>query len=119
MNDCFKAVSFEGFSPIAKAIGEFPSNFCDFTPYVILTWQDFYKTEYAFLGSTLVLRHKVDGEYYYSPLTDEPESVVNALFEALKCESITLSLLDEKNAKKLANSFNTSDAIASTRFITK
>lgn len=112
MNDCFKAVSFEGFSPIAKAIGEFPSNFCDFTPYVILTWQDFYKTEYAFIDSTLVLRHKVDGEYYYSPLTDEPVNVVNSLFKKLEAESITLSLLDKKKVEKLTASFDTTNVTA-------
>ena len=69
MNYSFKAVDYEGLSPIAKVIGDVPFDFCDFTPYVIFTWQKYYDTHFAVIDDSLVLRHNINGELCYAPLT--------------------------------------------------
>lgn len=107
MTDDFKAVDFEGFSPIAKAIGDFPFNFCDFTPYVILTWQKYYSSAFAVLDGTPILRHTVDGEYCYTPLTSDPIKGAKSLLKSK--DSVRMSLLTEKQVKALEKVFLVSD----------
>lgn len=104
MNDSFKAVDFEGFSPIAKAIGDLPSNFCDHTPYVILTWQKYHETAFAEIDGYPILRNTVEDEYCYSPLTGDITGAVKALLS--RYDSITLSPITEESATALSEAFD-------------
>ena len=65
----FKAIGFENLSPIVNAIGEFNLKFCDYTPYVILAWQKYYASAFAELEGYPIIRHTVDGEFCYSPIS--------------------------------------------------
>ncbi len=109
MNNCFKAVNFGDIPPIANAVGGFPTKFCDHTPYVILTWQDHYKTKYALIDGAPVLCHTVDGEEYYSPISNDIAKTVKALFDIEKKEAVTLSVISENDVDVLKSSFDTSE----------
>lgn len=106
MIDTFEDVSIEGFPRIAKAIGESPSPLCDFTPFVIFTWRDFYKTKYTILENSLVLRHTVTCGECFSPLTTDIVKAVEELFEKEGKDTVTLSLITEGDLEKLKSSFN-------------
>ncbi|MBE6700435.1 MAG: DUF2156 domain-containing protein [Ruminococcaceae bacterium] len=101
----FKEVSFEGFSPIGKAIGDFPSNLCDFTPFVILTWQKFNKTEYDIIDSHLFFKYLLDGKNYYSFLSSDTTEAIKTLFLSLNTDTLSLSLISEKILVELRDSF--------------
>ncbi len=107
MTDIFKAVDFEGFSPIAKAIGEFPSIFCDHTPYVILAWQKYYNSAFAVIKGHPILCHTVDKKHCYAPLTSNVTDAATALLD--NADSICLSLLTEEQVKCLCEKFRVSD----------
>lgn len=110
MIDDFKAVDFEGFSPIAQAIGDLPFNFCDFTPYVILAWKKYYNSAFAVIDGLPVLRHTVDGEHCYTPLTSDTVGATEALLK--REESVRMSLLTEAQAKELEESFSVTEAVS-------
>ncbi|MBE6651409.1 MAG: DUF2156 domain-containing protein [Ruminococcaceae bacterium] len=103
MNYSFKAVDYEGLAPMTKVIGDVPFNFCDFTPYVIFTWQKYYDTHYALIDDALVLRHNIDGELCYAPLAKDILSVAEKLVSGE--ESVSLSPLCEADVKKLTEKY--------------
>ena len=103
MNYSFKAVDYEGLSPIVHAIGDVPFAFCDFTPYVIFTWQKYYDTHFSVIDSSLVLRYVINGEYCYAPLTNDIVSVAEKLIEAE--DFVSLSPIYEEDLKKLSESY--------------
>ncbi len=109
MIDTFEDVSTEGFSRIARAIGESPSPLCDFTPFVIFTWRDFYKTKYAFLENSLVLRHTVTCGECFSPLAPDIVTAVEELFEKEEKDTLTLSLICENDLERLKKAFTVED----------
>lgn len=102
----FKAISFENFSPIAHAVGEFNLKICDFTPYVILAWQKYYNSAFAKIGDYIVIRHTVDGEFCYSPITDDITRAVSVLLQ--DSESVNLSLISEEQAELIKKQFSIS-----------
>ena len=107
MTNDFKAVNFEGFSPIAKAIGGLPFCFCDFTPYVIMAWQKYYNSAFAVLDGLPILRHTVDGESCYTPLTTDTVGAVNALLK--NADGIRMSLLTEAQVKEISHCFSVTE----------
>ena len=109
MIDTFEDVSIEGFPRIVKAIGESPSPLCDFTPFVIFLWRDFYKTKYAFLESSLVFRHTVTCGECFSPLAPDIVTAVEELFEKEGKDTLTLSLIRENDLEKLKENFTVED----------
>lgn len=107
MNYSFKAVDYEGLSPIAKVIGDVPFNFCDFTPYVIFTWQKYYDTHFAIIDDSLVLRHNINGELCFAPLTKDVVSLCGKLLEGE--QYITFSLVTGNELNSLKESFEIMD----------
>ena len=105
MIDTFEDVSIEGFPRIARAIGESPSPLCDFTPFVIFTWRDFYKTKYTFLENSLVFRHTVTCGECFSPLSTDIVKAVEELFEKEEKNALTLSLVTESDLERLKSFF--------------
>lgn len=103
MTNSFKAVTFEGFSPIASAMRDFPSTFCDHTPYVILIWQKYYDTAFAVVNGYPILRNTVNGEYCYSPLTNDITAAVSSLLDVYGC--VTVSPLSDKEKELLSREF--------------
>lgn len=103
MNDKFEKVSFETFSPIAHAIGDLQSQFCDHTPYVILIWSKYYDSAFATIDGYPILRNTVDGVQCYSPLTKDVVGAVGTLLEYK--DSLTLSLLSEEQMKAVSENF--------------
>lgn len=108
MTSDFKEVSSEGFSVIAEAIGKSPSALCDFTPFVLLTWQRYYKTAYLPLSSGIALRYEIDGKYYYTVISSDPAKCIEEMLDTLGKEKIALTLIDEGTRERLIRSFKLS-----------
>ncbi|MBR6632772.1 MAG: DUF2156 domain-containing protein [Clostridia bacterium] len=113
MNDCFKEVSVEDLSPIVSTVGAFPSDFCDFTPFVIWAWQRFYKTEYAIMDGALILKHKIDNEDCYALLSKDAVKATEALLKELSYSTLTLSLVSFDQLQKLKEAFDVTQEEAS------
>lgn len=104
MTSDFIEVSSEGFSVIAEAIGKSPSALCDFTPFVLLTWQRYYKTAYLPLPSGIALRYEIDGSHYYTVISDDPAGCLGEMLEFLGVGQIALTLIDEGTRERLHDS---------------
>lgn len=113
MNDCFKEVSVKDLSPIVSAIGVFPSDFCDFTPFVIWAWQKFYKTEYAVIDGALVLKHRIDQKDCYALLSKDVVKTADALMTTLKLDTLPLSLVSSDELERLKEAYDVTDTEAS------
>lgn len=105
----FKTLDCTGAKLIADAIGFCPSKFCDFTPFVILMWQEMYQTEYILTNKELFLKLTLDGSVHYAISSDNIEKSLDKLFKITGLDSLSLSLINEKDLDAIKNSFKVSD----------
>ncbi len=109
MIDSFQEVSIKNNSPIASAIGEFSSDFCDFTPYVIQTWQEYYNTHFAKTQNALYLRHTINGRDSYACLGNNIVKNVEELFQMLGKSSMPMTLLTGAQVNELKKHYSVSE----------
>ncbi len=109
MKDEFKILDSLGAELIAGAIGSSPSKFCDFTPFVILMWQEMYRTEYILDGKTLYLKLFIDGNTHYAVFSEDIVEAVKRLFDITGERELSLSLVEEKAIADLERAFEVSD----------
>lgn len=103
----FKPVSKENIKEIKKYLLADTSGFCDFTPFVLTMWQGLYKTEYAVCDSVLYLRYTIDGEIFYSAVTNDIFGVLPTLktFPDFK----RLTLVEKKKLDALSEKYTEFD----------
>jgi hypothetical protein len=113
MNLTFKKIGLEGFQQVADATRSFPSPLCDFSPFVIWAWRDIYKTEYAIIENSLVLKLTLDGEEHFAINSSSPSSVMRILlgeFGQIKLSLVTEEALSEVRENFDVDSLYTNDA---------
>ncbi len=67
----FEKITLENIKEIEKYLQNAHEGFCDFTPFVLLMWQEMYKTEYTVRDSVLYLKYEINKKVYYtSPCKD-------------------------------------------------
>jgi hypothetical protein len=109
MSEDFKPLDCNGAELIAKAIGSSPSKFCDFTPFVILMWQKYYKTEYVLDEKNLYLKLFLDKSVHYAVFSKDIEKAVYFLFDKTGEETLSLSLVTEEDTERLSREFLTEE----------
>ena len=109
MSEEFKILDCIGAKLIADAISFCPSKFCDFTPFVILMWQEMYQTEYILTDSELFLRLTLDEKIHYAISSDNIEKSLDKLFKITGLNSLSLSLIKEEDIDLIKKHFSLND----------
>ena len=103
----FRILDKEG-AELIKNIGSCPSKFCDFTPFVLLTWQRLYGTEYMISEGDIFLKLIIDGKTYYAIQSCNIVSAVKRLFKVTGESEIHLSLVEESALPEIEKAFSVS-----------